>query len=675
MAACEAKTRETRFRKSVIATVSKTQLVSQLFKLLWWSQKEQETPSSLSDSPKVKALADLYKSVLSFQMRATTQSDMESPLYIRDLKDSDLDLSLSEEVFMKTFSEGLLSSQLEQYLDANMKDNSAAVNEEVKKAMAKLHVDRPTVSVVQPDQSHVMGNMWRWAEETVEFKEFLNWDDRSRGRVLWVDGFAGAGKSTLLRKAADCLAIPSSHEPKRQVVHFFFDDTRWRQGNVLSVVKELICGLLVKQPQDLFKYMEHILDEPVDFETEESVPILSRILIRMILDENFCSTYFLVDGLEQFVPDLDHPIRVANNTSQDKRPGVHSLQTLLNLIVTTVDLSDKVKWLLSTDRGHCDASLVFDSPPFSAAADLQTILVLGRSMPDLVQDYAARRVRDLVKESDFSGLGITAIIKKRLEQAPANFLWINVAFDMLTESATPWSIPDLLSDWIEKDKTTGHLFKINLSTASLLWSKDKNHCEDLLWYAATAYRPLPITELRAIIKLPAMVQIPFLVRKFLPAFFEMSDQRLHYRHLSARAFIRNSMSKKDTVLHHRHLAQRCIEIVLKELECTQAETNPDTFTSGSDVTFEYIGTMWPRHLAMIYKDSQSTNVMGLAEHLLSVHLIDWLHFLSKKLLLQEAMSAMRYLTDVVSADVSLTPSITQYHNCQWRPSLLRILLD
>ncbi|CAG9945063.1 unnamed protein product [Clonostachys rosea f. rosea IK726] len=632
------------YRLAITEIIARIQSLSQLFKLLWWTDEAKKR--KLAEGHRVKALTDLYKSILSFLLRAAIHCIPEGPHHHPEFEESSLGPFPDERHLFSNFDGSSLAHRLEQALDLEMgQEFDISRDNDVDRAIAKLHIDRMPPTRPDSSQSPMLRSVWDWASESSEFKAFFDWTDDLRCRVLWVEGIPGTGKSMLLRTAVDFLATAdSTHtETKRQVISFFCDDTKWRQGTVLGAVKTLIYDLLVNQPE-LLKHLDPVLHEAVDLRAEDSVPLLCKVLLRMVQDKEFRSTYVVLDGLEQFTLNGDQRVQGRNTAgNQATHHDGPAVQVLKSLIAATIKLTDRIKWLVSSEPRYCNIALDLGSND-----RLEQRLSLSTGMSELVQRYATQRIISLIDEPYVNG-PITARASQLLKNVPTNFLWINLALDMLRTRHTPWSLPDILHDFVKESRTVDQLFQMNFGLVGLQRETDQSYCQKLLYTAATAYRPLPISELVAIIKLPEVVQISILISMLLPAFLEISEDRVYFKHLSSRIFVQNLMKEDRNIAskHHRILAEYCLKTILGSVGYTRSEMSSEVCTVEPRTGSEYSWSIWPRHLSELYGNSTlATGVIDLAKDLLTDHFIRWLHDLATKELLHEAVSEMSCLANV-----------------------------
>ncbi|KUI57393.1 Vegetative incompatibility protein HET-E-1 [Cytospora mali] len=322
----------------------------------------------------------------------------------------------------------------------NAEHAESPMDRQLREALAKLDVHQKHIPG-RDDHEHSTGELlYDLAMKTPEFERFVTWDGKDHCRILRVSGRPGAGKSMLLDAAVRRLPKVSDEEIgiNKDVTYFLCNRTRWRQADALSAVKGLISGVLRCQPE-LRDHLRWALEEWGGYNSLEGFYALSTVLYRIIQVRRFVSTYFVVDGTEQFVtdgdPSLDHPVRVTDEEGLSQDPlDERGFGKLLHLISTAVELTDKVKWVLSVDHGKISAELT------SVTEDLQQHLVLDARIPELhaditqvVHSYATHLVGN---EMHYHNTKKEALTEK-LRGAPSNFLWMNVALTFVREFTPP----------------------------------------------------------------------------------------------------------------------------------------------------------------------------------------------------------------------------------------------
>ncbi|KAL7936820.1 WD40-repeat-containing domain protein [Trichoderma chlorosporum] len=356
----------------------------------------------------------------------------------------------------------------------------------------------------------------------------------------------------------------------------------------------------------------------------------------MIQDPRFTSTYFVLDGIEQFTTrhclTLDGPVDVMTDDPTRK------LSELRLLIATTVRLSQKVKWLLGVE---CK---LHDTKPTFVNDHRQICLTLDESrynvLSEIAQEYAALEVTNMCNRLGYSDnirKGLTELFKR----ANGNFMFIKIALDIVGASTSPWNALYTFRDLAADELSIRGLYHWNYKSTCILElpHKDSDYCRGVLYAAAAAHRPLSISELIAIIQLPPEVSPLLIIQKLLPAFLEVREDKVYFKHLSASIFIRDKMGEKQLRLEHSKIARQCLKLLLRRLHCSHIETSNNEKTPETE--FGLTTILWVKHLSELGGNDPKT--VALAVHLLSVHLIDWLDLLIEEGLILDVSYMMTEL--------------------------------
>lgn len=618
--------------------------------------------SSLPDDD----LIALYQSVLAYHMHAAVQVCLEKRDPEQISLDSQLEkISACENRLVGKFGQLRLHSQLVKFRETaekppEQRDESPTALE--KKLLTSLNMEQKPHLRRGKDKYGTRSLLYDIAKGSPQFEEFVKWGDKDDCRILWVKGGSGTGKSMLLQVMI--LRLPategSNTDNNSQAPYYLCNNTCRRQVEVISAVKHLIYGVLRSQP-DLYDHVSNAANEREGITSLEALYHWSKILYSIIQDVRFAPTFFVVDGVEQFLGDGDpshnRPVDITNNENicWDSL-GERGLVELLRLIIKTLELTDNVKWVLSVDDEKCKVKL---SSQFTAS---QQDLILGASNPDLQYDYAklvhkyaARKASEIgnVGDQHYRSI-ITETLTKKILSAPAptNFLWTDLALDIVRGSTAPWNTARKLDELIQNMSTIGSIYDwTNRSIRELPNAyEDSAYCISILSATATTYRPLSLSELVRLIELPVEVEPAFIVNTRLSAFLEVFEGAIHFKHVSARDFVRRSMKRHGLQLEHFRISQRCLKLVLAKLNCKHQADN--TSPNASETGMDYITTMWIKHLSEIEPAGHDPKSTSLANHLLSFHLMDWLELMQPRDAVTEAMSMMSQLNAAIDSNVS-----------------------
>lgn len=657
-----------------------SKLVSVTSKIEWYIGLSRLCSSNAQDDMPIPfpslphdALIALYGSVLAFYMHSVAHICLGSRRLGRiSFKLHLNEISASEKRLLDMFGTLRLQSQLAKVRKTAGKteEDEMPAERELQDLSDKLKMDRNLFST-RFDDKYGMGELlYDLAMKTAEFQDFVNWNDKDCCRILWLNGCPGSGKSMLMETAVQRLPTgpESNTDNHRQSAYYFCDNTSWKQGDALSAVKGLICGVLHRQP-DLRKHLSDAVEKrevfnspPTDFH------YLSNALYKMIQDEQFIPTYFLVRGIDHFLGDTysssSESIHITDEEVMSWDPqGKNGLAKLLRLISTTVDLTDKVKWALSVDHEKCHVELT----SIPAASQKRLILDsknqnLHENIARVFQRYAASMVAEIGQTARYRKM-TAELLTQRLRDAPSNFLWAELALTIVQGSTMPWNAVEKLDDLIRNTPNIESLYASASRSICELPNtyKDDLYCKSILSAMATAHRPLRVLELMGFVQLPLEVDLVTFISTRLPVFLKVLDEVVYFRHPAGRDYIRRSIGSRGLQSEHSKMSQRCLKLVLADLKCNHGLI--DTDKKAAETCTDYAMTMWARHLSKLGSDDPEA--IKLAVHLLSVHLIDWMDLPPAEETVRETLSMLSRLNAAIGTKVSL-PNLRLHRNAVCR---------
>ncbi|KAK1750550.1 WD40-repeat-containing domain protein [Echria macrotheca] len=640
-----------------------------------WSNQEQR-------------LVSLYKTILLCQIHAAchflqdSDDSRQLPVMSRFANGYLDEIQASEKALLSSFDKDDLESRLTSLFatrqpaqdEASARNNSEVdeKTDDLKELMSKLHMDQQSIPALHTDKGDVLHLLHEWASATQEYQSFVDWSDKNKARILWVDGEPGTGKTKLLQAMVHKLpgqgasVDGSGNNSPRKVAYFFYEHAGLRQENALSVVKSLIIHVINQQPE-LGEHLSSMFgstkrqefDDPSDFYA------LSTLLYRLIQDARFSQTYFVVDAIHQFAADGEFEVSSPLHDVPGQEGSMNSLNgsgvhDLLDLIATSTGLSDKVKWLLSINRKRCDATLK------TMTEDVQLVLTIDSKSSKIrrvADQLVTSRIAEIAKKSNYGG-NLQEMVEKKLRLiSPGNFVWLDMAMDKVKLLPRPWNAPEIL-DSLEKTPDVESLYRSAKEaldmpiphedkdgsprkTVDMPEPNDNKYCRRILAAAAIAYRPLCIPELVDIVDLPKEVDPVILVKTMLPLFLEISGQTVHFKHFSGREFIRQDMKRNRRLLdEHSKMATNCLRILLARLNQSPTASNPQDSTAKAAVRYDTL--FWIKHLAELGDDQ---GPMELANRLFKDNLIPWLEILDAQGLLLQVLDMMAKLNTSLTAKV------------------------
>ncbi|KAH6951190.1 WD40-repeat-containing domain protein [Ilyonectria sp. MPI-CAGE-AT-0026] len=633
--------------------------------------------NSTDQDSSADALTGLYKAILSYQIYAvcrtteimTSHFGASGKLQLQTYED---DIRMWEETLATSNGQGLKAELAEAFAGTAKSDPDIAIDanpgtpeedEETRfrDLLNKLNVDERSIPGLETEQDSVAELLDKWAHMTTEYKKFVTWGTDPSDRVLWLDGGPGAGKTEFLQAAV--LRLPDeegedafdSDGPKK-VAYFFCDSSRPRQGNSLSVVKGLIHHVLVTQP-----YLSHHLSSKfdstgrVDFDGLNDLYAMSTVLYALLDDENFRPTYFVVDAIEELATDKDAdsagPPASMDEGAPEDSVDERGLRYLLSLIHTTVNVSDKVRWLVSLDSRRCRRSTGLASVGdyihlhLTISSDLEEVCTVARN-------YAASRIAEFASMTHHKGRLGEVMAEKIRNASTGNFRWLNMVVDIMKASSTPWNAPTIFDELAANAPDIEALYSERMKNLHKLRDSDMVYCTKVLLAAAIAYQPLLDTEMVSITRLPPEVDLDILVHTMLPQFLgfyteDASKRRwVHFVHLSARDFIRRSLTPQGLLTEHSRMTHRCLQILLENLGRRRQARSVNDSTSEAGTLIDYAARYWIKHLSELNDgvwNGSTRSIMAMAGQVLEKYLMRWLEVLDTWRLLGETQAMMAKL--------------------------------
>ncbi|KAM3559595.1 hypothetical protein ARSEF4850_004076 [Beauveria asiatica] len=652
--------------------------------------------TGLSLNSPVDALVALYESVLLFNVRATIQvvkQDAGQQIHLREEIDG---IAACMNKLIASLDLLGIQPQISALLKA-VRTKDSGLEMDRKRMLSKLGVaDANPAPQPTLENRDILERFFPLVCSTQVYKDFVQWgfdenEAQKEGRILWVRSSPGAGKTILLRAIVQRFQHAFSTSTLGPFTHvtFSFRESgsrrRYWDDFALDAVKDLIYNLLLSQPS-LSSHLKQLLktkyagckgNRRTEFDAPGDFAAMSMLLCRIVRDEQFQPTYFVLDGIDEGMK--------PENQEEYSLDEESDLVRLLDLVTTTAELSSKVKWILSADDARwaaCNREMVelYGSKMHYQLLDLDTDLKAEKTAK-IARDYVADRVVSVSSSREFDGGYKNEDVRKNLldmvdRTVPNNFLWTKLALLSIAQASTlPWNAATMLDQLATRNKTVVDFYAAELQPlysdggpslrGPSLTQSDVTYCKNVLATAIAAYQPLTVLELVALSGLPTAVELPVLVKTLLPSFLAISDDGIViFAHLSARDFIRKSLHLfvADKLSIHTNIAQRCLTVLLGYLRCSHdsfADRNHSNPAHNNTDRIDYAIYMWIRHLSeTCSKDNQ--RVVELVVHLLTEHLKEWLGlFVSKSNTLLRCLFMMRRLHAII-APTDGTRSHPQY---------------
>jgi hypothetical protein len=500
-----------------------------------------------------KAVAQLYRALLLHQMKTVCSYYRKRGIgFLRALAnlddwDGDLAHVKSAEVVVQEYSEQhyreYQKSSLRQLVDSGFEmdkhlgnihqdlrefialQKTTSRDNEDKECLQDLFAVDPQsdMKYLEERKDKLLDDAYDWVLRTDEYTTFTNWldDDRSRPscHVLWINGPAGTGKTMLFMgiirelSSQPCALSPS-------LSYFFCQGTDQIRNSATIILRLLIWQLLVQQP----RLISHLRDQRRNagaplLRGERAFYVLSDALQNMLKDPCLSPVYFAIDALDE----CDRPT-----------PG---LDQLLRLIDTSLALSSKVKWLLSSRPEILDYAGVKDLKNLNASR-LLVNLDPGR-LEGPVNAYIDHKL-DSMKDKDGYDTDTLAILSDEIRQrAMSTFLWVALAFKEL-DGVDGWDAVETIQRIPSGLSNVYDLIMAQIEKGS---PGNQKRCKNILVAVVLAYRTLSLPELAVLAGLQPKINPRTIVEKC-GSFLTMSCKTVSLIHQSAKEYLVDNYTTK-----------------------------------------------------------------------------------------------------------------------------------
>ena len=451
---------------------------------------------------------------------------------------------------------------------------------------------------IQHNKDDLFEDAYKWILQTDEYTTFTNWyangHECSQHRLLWVKGPAGTGKTMLM--------IGIIRELSRQsavlapaLSFFFCQGTNTSLNTATAVIRSLIWLLLIQQP----KLSSHLLPKyeqrGADLFTDRNAFFaLSEAFRNMLQDPHLPPVYLAVDALDECETDLPR---------------------LIELISTSLTLSDKVKWVVSS-RPTVELKT---SNTASSLVELD-----AQRLEEPVKIYISHKLAKLKTRKGYSDATLAQISDELHQRAENTFLWVALVCKRL-ESEYGWNAVKII-----KQMPPGLPKLYEHMMAKLERTMDQQYCKRVLEAVALTYRPLSLPELQILAGLEPEID-PETVVEECGSFLTIREGTVYLIHQSAKDFLTNDWIKPaGAAERHMDITSRSIDAMSSVLQrnmygldyCSKPQertpTQPDRLAS-----IGYSCVFWVDHLV---ESGEASDCRGGFAH------DDVLSFLKEKLL-------------------------------------------
>ncbi len=438
--------------------------------------------------------------------------------------------------------------------------------------------------------------------------------------------------------------------------YFFCQGTDTKKLNsVTAALRSLMWMLLVQQPHLVSHLQNAYKPSGADlFKGENEFFALRRIFKNMLGDPNLSSVYFIVDALDEF----DRAI-----------PG---LGDLLDLISTSLTLSNKIKWLVS-GRPEVDvlAKVKGLNPDTDALDASKTLVELDvEHLASSISAYVRHKLSDFRDKRGYNDKILTEVSDEVCQRAKDNFLWVFLVLDNL-RTKNGKDATDIIKKY---PSGLSELYDHKMSELLTGESENLNTCKDVLSATCLAYRPLTFSELEALFPCPDRTDISTIVGKCSSFLTVTGEETVALIHQSAKDYLMEKWLQLDGVARgHARIGTRSIVVMSSMLEQNMYKLpfgfRPDDMEPPDPdplAPIRYSCAFWADHLC--FQDGKSPECKdvladdGAAFVFLRERFLRWIESLSLLGKLSDGGLSLRKLLHVVQVCMcSILPDSTANH--------------
>jgi hypothetical protein len=328
---------------------------------------------------------------------------------------------------------------------------------------------------------------------------FQQWQHDPHSRLLWVRGDPGKGKTMLLCGIIDELYRERSNSAL--LAYFFCQATDSRIHSATAVLRGLLYMLVEQQPS-LVSHIQKKLGRAgkILFEDTNAWVALTKIFEDVLHDLELCTTYLVIDALDECVTDLPK---------------------LLQFVAKQSSNSSCVKWLISS-RNWPDIEKQLED----AGHKVNLSLELNKtSVAAAVKTFIKHKVDTLAQKQRYKLELRSSVLQHLISNANGTFLWVALVCQSLNDTPSRHVHKKLSLFPAGLDS----LYKQMMDQISR--SEDADMCLQVLALNAILYRPVTILELTALVE--PLKDIVGLCGSFLT----LQGDTIYFVHQSAQDFL------------------------------------------------------------------------------------------------------------------------------------------
>jgi hypothetical protein len=360
---------------------------------------------------------------------------------------------------------------------------------------------------------------------------------------------------------------------------------------------------------------------------------LSKVLRNMLKDPQLSPVYLAVDALDEC------------------REG---RSDLIELILTSLALSSKVKWLIS-GRPEVDLRAAFKGRD-TASLDGSSVLVEldTQRLERPVNAFINHKLSMLKPEDGYNDDILKQVVEEVRRRAENTFLWVALAFKVL-ETVDGWYAVERIKEMPPKLSELYDHMMTRIEKQDHIKPED---CKTVLVMTLAAFRPLSILELSALTGMPESTTNKAIEK--CGSFVTITDETVNFVHQSAKDYLEKNLNRLQLVdpdQAHCEILRRSIDAMSARLRRNMYNLEPDS--RPRDIRppdpdplapIRYSCVFWADHLCSLNNDDPRflRELMddGKTSEFLKEHLLHWLESLC---LMEEVYYGVHSIGTILSA--------------------------
>ena len=528
---------------------------------------------------------------------------------------------------------GDIRQDIRQLIDQHKADND-------EKCLQDLYMVDPQddMEKIEKNKDKLLDGAYKWILDTKEYAAFTNWSkdvsNQPSCRLLWIKGHAGTGKTMLLIGVIREL-YGQSAKLAPGVSHFFCQGTDAALNSATATLRSLIWLLLIQQPH----LIPHVRSKyknagPSLFQGDTAFIALSNMFKSMLEDPGLSSVYFVIDALDECK---------------------QGLPDLIKLISTSLSLSEKVKWLVSSRPIVVELTT---PDTVGSLVELDT-----QKLRDPVNAYINDKLSAFEGKPGYTKPVLDDVAAEVLKRAENTFLWVWFVFGELGKTNQFGKLKvngkDALATIKDFPSGLSSLYGRIMDIIDGGQVGYPQYCKNVLVAATLALRPLTLSELAILADLPH--DMPRTITEDCGSFLTITGETVYLIHQSAKDYLEANFKSR---LQPAGVAQGHVDISRRSIDAMSSKLVKNVYAlplgfKPKDIRppdpdplapIRYSCVFWADHLCSLNSESPEckTELMddGPVFRFLKERFLRWLESLSILGRLSDGVQSIRKLLHV-----------------------------